>query len=45
MAKNDANPSTGGGAHCTAENTNAHKLMAMGGQPKGAGAGKPTTKP
>lgn len=43
MAKNDASLSTGKGATCTAENTNAHKLMAMGNQPK-VGKGSPTTK-
>ena len=44
MAKNDAKISGKGGVNCTAENTNMHKLMAMGQTPKAGGSGKPTAK-
>lgn len=45
MSKNDAKLSTGGKTSCSAENTNMHKLMAMGQKPNMGGSGKPTAKP
>lgn len=43
MAKNDAKISGKGNVSTTPQNTNAHKLMAMGNAPK-VGSGKPTAK-
>jgi len=45
MSKNDAKISGKGGVSTTAENTNMHKLMAMGQKPKAGGSGKPTARP
>jgi hypothetical protein len=45
MSKNDAKISGKGGVSTTAENTNMHKLMAMGMEPKVGGKGKPTARP
>jgi hypothetical protein len=45
MKKNDAHLSGKGSTSCTAENTNMHKLMAMGMEPKAGGKGKPTARP
>lgn len=45
MSKNDAKISGKGSVSVNAENTNMHKLMAMGHAPKAGGSGKPTAKP